>query len=217
MEGKRKVIMLAVSAMMVIVIGGIGLYYWYNSTYYVATEDARVTGDLVKVSPQISGKLLEFNVEEGDIVYQDQILGRQEMANLTDSNIEQSLIRAPINGLVIKKQANIGEIASSGQALAMLIDPEKLYISANIEETKLHRVKPGQMVDIRVDQFEGIRFIGKVTFVGLASNSTFSLLPTSTSGTFTKVVQRIPVKIELDKQDTLLLPGTNAVVKIHVK
>ncbi|MEL7568248.1 MAG: HlyD family efflux transporter periplasmic adaptor subunit [Dehalobacterium sp.] len=217
MEEKRKAMIFAVLTMMVVAISGIGFYYWYNSTYYVTTEDARVTGDLVKVSPQVSGKLLVFNVEEGDTVFEDQILGRQEMGSLSDSNIEQTLIRAPITGLVIKKQANIREMVSSGQALAMLIDPEKLYISANIEETKLNRVKPGHIVDITVDQFAGIKFTGKVTSVGLASNSTFSLLPTSTSGTFTKVVQRIPVKIELDRYDTLLLPGTNAVVKIHVK
>lgn len=99
----------------------------------------------------------------------------------------------------------------------MLIDPQRLYISANIEETKLRRIRPGQKVEITVDQFEGIKFTGKIKYVGQASNSAFSLLPTSTSGNFTKVVQKIPVNIEFDKQDAQLLPGTNAVIKIHVK
>ena len=99
----------------------------------------------------------------------------------------------------------------------MIVDPQKLYITANIEETKLGKVKQGQNVDITIDQIEGKTFTGKVKYVGKASNSTFSLLPTSTSGTFTKVVQRVPVKIEFDKVNSELLPGTNAIVKIHVK
>ena len=217
MNKKRKILMLIIFAVMIVALSGIGFYYWYNNTYFVSTEDARVTGDLIKVSPQIAGKLLEFNVEEGDSVSQDQILGRQEMTNLPDINVDQSIIRAPISGIVIKKVGNIGEIEAAGQSLAMIVDPQKLYLTANIEETKLGKVKQGQAVDITIDQIEGKTFTGKVKYVGKASNSIFSLLPSSTSGTFTKVVQRVPIKIEFDKVNSELLPGTNAIVKIHVK
>lgn len=216
MDKKRK-ILIVIGIVMFATLSGIVYYYWYNNTYFVSTDDARVTGDLIKVSPQINGKLLEFNVEEGDSVSQDQILGRQEMTNLPDINVDQSIIRAPINGIVIKKIGNVGEIEVAGQSLAMIVDPQKLYLTSNIEETKLGKVKQGQVVDITIDQIEGKTFTGKVKYVGKASNSTFSLLPTSTSGTFTKVVQRVPVKIELDKVNSELLPGTNAIVKIHVK
>lgn len=216
MDKKRK-ILIVIGIVMFAALSGIVFYYWYNNTYFVSTDDARVTGDLIKVSPQINGKLLEFNVEEGDSVSQDQILGRQEMTNLPDINVDQSIIRAPINGIVIKKIGNVGEIEAAGQSIGMIVDPQKLYITANIEETKLGKVKQGQNVEITIDQIEGKTFTGKVKYVGKASNSTFSLLPTSTSGTFTKVVQRVPVKIELDKANSELLPGTNAIVKIHVK
>jgi len=195
MNKKRKMLMIVILIVMIGALSGIVYYYWYNNNYFVSTEDAKVTGDLIKVSPQISGKLLEFNVEEGDSVSQDQILGRQEMASLPDTSVDQSIIRSPISGIVIKKVGNIGEIEAAGQTLAMIIDPQKLYINANIEETKLGKVKQGQTVDITIDQIEGKIFTGKVKYVGKASESTFSMLPTSTSGTFTKVVQRIPVKI----------------------
>jgi multidrug resistance efflux pump len=217
MNEKRKVLLFTILALMVVSLAGIGVYYWYNNRYYVSTEDATVTGDLVKVSPQISGRLLEFNMEEGDTAVKDQIMGRQEVINLSDAGIDQSVIRAPIDGIIIKKQCTVGEIESAGQTLAMMIDPKKLYINANIEETDLGRVKAGQAVDISIDQFKGERFTGNVKFVGEAANSTFSLLPSSTSGTFTKVVQRIPVKIEFYQHPGKFLPGTNAVVKIHVK
>lgn len=217
MNKKRKILMIAIFLVMIGALGGIGFYYWYDNNYFVTTDDARVDGDLIKVSPQISGKLLELNVEEGDNVSQDQIIGRQEMTNLPDTNVDQSIIRSPISGIVIKKIGHVGEIQAAGQSAAMIVDPQKLYITADVEETKLGRVKQGQTVDITIDQIEGKKFAGKVKYVGKAANSAFSLLPTSTSGTFTKVVQRVPVKIEFDKKDVQLLLGTNAIVKIHIK
>ncbi|MHB9093088.1 MAG: HlyD family secretion protein, partial [Eubacteriales bacterium] len=133
------------------------------------------------------------------------------------SNLEMAIIRAPITGLVLKKQGNIGEVVTPGQPLAMLVNPDKLYINANIEETKLERITPGEKVDIVIDEFPDKNFSGKVDSMGQATAATFSLLPTSTGGNFTKVVQKIPVKIELGKTDVKLRPGTSAVVKIHIK
>lgn len=217
MNEKRRKILIAVFAIMGMALLGIVFYYWYNNTYYVSTEDARVTGDLVKVSPKVSGKLIEFNIEEGESVVKEQILGRVEPGSLADKDIDQSVIRAPIDGVVVKKLGNVGEYESAGQALAVIIDPARLYITANIEETRLGRIKPGQPVDISIDQFSGSKFTGQVKYTGQAANSAFSLLSTSTGGSFTKVVQKVPVRIEIDEGDFKLLPGTNAVVKIHVK
>lgn len=98
-----------------------------------------------------------------------------------------------------------------------MIDPAGLYISANIEETKLEKVKPGQQAEIRIDQFTGKVFHGKVAGIGQAANSAFSLLPSSAGDTFTKVAQKVPVKIALEPTDVNLLPGTSAVVKIYIK
>lgn len=217
MNEKRKKIIYIIIAVMLLAFASIGVYYWYKNAYYVSTEDAKVMGDIVSVSPQITGKLLEINVEEGDVVVKDQILGRQGISNAQETNIDQSVFRAPINGIIIKKQGTVGEVISPGQTIAMMIDPNKLYITANIEETKLGNIKQGQKVDITIDQFSNKKFTGRVKYVGQASNSTFALLPSSTSGTFTKVIQKIPIKIEFDKSDSTLLPGTNAVVNIHIK
>lgn len=216
MKDKKKII-ITVFILMILVLGSVGIYYWYENTYFVSTEDAKVTADIIKVSPEISGKLVEFDVREGQRVTKDEILGRQEMINLSDNNLELAIIRAPISGIVIKEQGNVGEVVTPGQTLAMLIDPDKLYINANIEETKVELLKKGQPVEITLDQYGDRTFTGKVESIGLAANSTFSLLPTSTSGNFTKVVQKIPVKISLDKTDLYVAPGTNAVIKIHVK
>ena len=217
MNGNRKILLYLIFVVMIFALAGIGSYYWYNNTYFVSTDDASVTGDLIKISPQISGRLLEFDAEEGDRVIKGQILGRQEVINASDAGIEQSIIRAPIDGVILKRQCTVGEVESTGQTLAIMTDPRRLHINVNIEETKLGRIQPGQAVDITVDQFRGKRFSGRVKSVGQAANSSFSLLPTSTSGTFTKVVQKIPVKIEFDQHNVKLLPGTNAVIKIRVR
>lgn len=217
MKNKKNGLIIIILAAIVVSLSSIGFYYWYQNTYYVSTDDAQVSADFVSVTPQISGKLLELNIEEGDKVVKNQILARQDSSSIPDSSIDQSLIRSPIDGIVVKKQGTIGEIWSPGQTLATLVDPNKLYITANIEETKLGRIRLGQKVDITIDQFASQKFTGKIKSIGQSTQSALSLLPSSTSGTFTKVVQRIPVKIQLDKFNNKILPGTNAVVKIHVK
>lgn len=217
MKSKRKTLIAIILVLMVVCIAGVGLYYWYNNTYYVSTEDSTVTADLIRANAQISGKLVELGVDEGQTVAKGQIIARQDMGSLPDTSIDMSLVRSPINGTVIKKQGTIGEIVTTGQTLAYIIDSSNLYINANIEETKLAKVKAGQTVDITIDKFGSEKFTGKVQSIGQASASTFSLLPTSSGGTFTKVVQKIPVKIKLDKYNVQLEPGLNAVIKIHVK
>lgn len=217
MKEKRKTFIIGILMVMVVALGGIVYYYWYQNTNYVSTEDARVSADFVSVTPQISGKLLELNVDEGDRVTKNEILASQDMNGLPDTSVEQSLVRSPINGVVIKKQGTVGELLSPGQTLITLMDSSKIYITANIEETKLGKVKVGQLVEITIDQYSSKKFTGKVKSIGEVSNSALSLLSSSTSGTFTKVVQRVSIKIELDDFDSKILPGTNAVVKIHVK
>ncbi|MNR46691.1 putative multidrug resistance protein EmrK [compost metagenome] len=93
----------------------------------------------------------------------------------------------------------------------------ELFVTANIEETELVDVKLGNKVQMTVDAFPGVTFTGHVEKIGLGTNSSFSLMPASnTSGSFTKVVQRVPVKIGLeDYQGKQLIPGLNAVTKIE--
>jgi multidrug resistance efflux pump len=144
MNEKRKKLIYLILGVMIVAFACIGGYYWYQNTYYVSTEDASIQGDLVTVGPQISGKLMELDVEEGDTVVKGQIIGRQGISNPQNTNIDQTVLRAPINGIVIKKQGTVGEIISPGQTVAMIVDPSKLYVTANIEETKLGNVKQGR-------------------------------------------------------------------------
>lgn len=205
---------------MIITLAGVTWYYWYNNIHYVSTEDAKVDGDIYKASPQISGEILDVKVAEGDTVQAGQIIARLDDTALpAGGNNDLTMVRSPVSGLVIKKLAHAGEIGAAGQPVVMVVRPDALYVTANIEETDLHKVKAGQQVDIKLDSTPGHVITGRVDFIGEATLSTFSLLSQANSGgNFTKVVQRIPVRIKLDEMDkSQLIYGTNAEVKIHVR
>lgn len=217
---KKKAVLYAVLAAMIFTLSGVTFYYWYKSNHYVDTEDARVDGTIVKISPQISGKISEMNVAEGDPVREGAIIARQVDFNLkAGDNLDLSVIKSPVGGTIVKKYGNVGEVGVPGQPIAMVADLGSLYITANIEETKLYKVKVGQKVDFTIDSIPGVGFNGQVISIGDATVSTFSLLPSqNTGGNFTKVVQRIPVKIGIKNyQGQRLLPGMNAIVRIYVK
>jgi multidrug resistance efflux pump len=217
---RNKAVIYGILAAMILSLGGVSFYYWYKNTHYVDTENAHVDGTIVKVSPQISGIITEMYVEEGDLLQKGALIARQVDYTLSPgSNLDLSVIKSPISGTVIKKIGNVGEVGVPGSPVAMLADLNNLYITANIEETELARVKPGQAVEFTIDSTPGIKYSGWVLSIGEATVSTFSLLPSqNTSGSFTKVVQRIPVKIGINGyQGQRLLPGMNAVVRIYVK
>lgn len=217
---KKKAILYIVLAAMIFSLTGVTLYYWYKNSHYLDTEDARVDGTIVKISPQITGRISEMNVAEGDYVKEGAIIARQVDYQLTSGlNLDLAVIKSPIAGTVIKKIGNVGEIGAPGSPVAMVADLKSLYVTANIEETELYKVKTGQDVDFTIDSIPGVEFSGQVISIGEATVSTFSLLPSqSTSGSFTKVVQRIPVKIGIKSyQGQHLLPGMNAIVRIYIK
>jgi multidrug resistance efflux pump len=212
----KKKIGLGILSLMLLSGISYGVYTYMDSVRYVTTEDARIDAELVKVSPEISGRVLDVRAKEGDLVNAGETLARLEEKNTTLQNRDSALVRAPIAGKVIKRQVNEGELASPGQRLFLLANPSNLFVSARIEETKLRRIAVGQEVQFTVDAFPGKTLSGVVEEVGFATDSVFSLLPTSNvSGNFIKVTQRIPIKIKIiDAQGLNLLPGMNSVVKI---
>jgi multidrug resistance efflux pump len=216
---KRKAVLIVILVAMVIVGGGIGWKFWNDAQKYVSTEDARLAGDIYKVIPRVTGKVVSMQVNEGEHVVADQILGQQDSNNLNISMLDQATLRSPIEGTVIKTLIKPGEVASPGQTVAMIVDQSRLYVSANIEETEIHRIKQGQNVEIKVDTYAGLTLTGKVQEISKATASSFSLLPASnTSGNFTKVTQRIPVKISIDDQQGFdLSPGMSTTINIQVK
>jgi multidrug resistance efflux pump len=215
---KKQVLYLILAVVLLAGLGG-GYSFWYQSHYYITTEDSRIAGDIYRVMPRIPGKMTTLQVSEGDRVLADQVVGQQDSTNLSTSVLDQASLRSPIDGTVLKTMAKAGEVVSPGQTVALIVNKNDLYVSANIEEGDLHRVKVGQTVEFTMDTYSGVTLYGKVKEIGEATASTFSLLPaTNTSGNFTKITQRIPIKISIDDhQGSDLSPGLSTKIKIHLK
>lgn len=228
----RKAILGITIGGIVVVLLAIVVFYWYEDANFVTTEDARVSADLVTISPEIAGKIVEWDVKEGDMVRSGDLLGRQDLSAVLSSGVintaamgtissiaaEKASIKSPISGQVIKSSAVLGEMAVPGNALAVVADTDRLYIGANIDENKIGHVRIGQTVEMDVDAYPGVPFRGRVETIGRATASTFSLMPTQNSGgNYTKVTQIVPIKIHLlDTFNKALLVGMNTSVRILI-
>ena len=129
------------------------------------------------------------------------------LANLTYAKhqLKDTVIRAPMAGRVTKKTVEVGQFVHPGQPLMAIVSLHELWIVANFKETQLTHVRPGQRVKITVDTYPGEVVTGTVDSIQAGTGARFSLLPPeNATGNFVKVVQRVPVKIILDKQ---LNPG----------
>jgi membrane fusion protein (multidrug efflux system) len=136
-------------------------------------------------------------------------------------NLEYTVVRAPLKGVVSRKTAEIGQVVQAGQPLMALVPLEGVWITANFKETQVGAMRPGQRATVQVDAFGGHEFTGKVESIAAATGARFSLLPPeNATGNFVKVVQRVPVKILLDEgQDPehLLRPGMSVVPTVYTQ
>jgi len=140
----------------------------------------------------------------------------QSAVNQADLNLGYTKIRAEFEGNVSKRNVEPGQLASPDRALMALVDTREEWIVANFKETQLAKIHPGQKVKIEVDGYDGGKLYGKVESLQAGTGSRFSLLPAdNASGNFTKVTQRVPVKILLDKQLAELRPGMSAAVTVY--
>jgi membrane fusion protein (multidrug efflux system) len=141
-------------------------------------------------------------------------------ANLQAAELQLSYttLTAPVDGVVTHKAVEVGQIVAPGQGLMTVIPLKDVWVTANFKETQLANVHPGQRAEIRVDMY-GSSVTGRVDSIAGATGSKLSLLPPeNATGNFVKVVQRIPVKILVDRQDALTLrPGMNVDVTIFTK
>ncbi|MGD8979946.1 MAG: HlyD family secretion protein [Desulfobacterales bacterium] len=132
--------------------------------------------------------------------------------------LAHTTVTSPSDGVVAKKISHIGEVIKAGQPVAIIVDLNNIWVEANLEETQVEHVRLGQSVDLKVDAYPNTRFTGKVINIGAATASEFALIPENRSaGNFTKVTQRIPVKIEVIDPAEQLRPGMMVVVGIDIR
>jgi membrane fusion protein, multidrug efflux system len=130
-------------------------------------------------------------------------------------------LRAPFDGIVANRVAQLGQYVQPGNRLLALVPLDRMYIEANFKETQLQKLKPGQLVDIELDADPSKTVVGRVESLAPASGSQFSLLPPeNATGNFTKIVQRVPVRISVPVsgfEPGKLRPGLSVVVKVRTR
>src|SRR6185369_15265801 len=137
-------------------------------------------------------------LESQELLIHDDVKAKEAALELARINLDYTRITAPDNGIVSERKVRPGQLVSPGTQVISLIESD-VWVQANYKETQLAQMRPGDPAEIRVDAFPGLVLKGRVEQVAPASGSQFALLPPdNATGNFTKIVQRVPVKIVLD-------------------
>ncbi len=136
-------------------------------------------------------------------------------------NLDNTQIKAPSDGIIARKSAEVGQLATPGNPLIGFVGSESRWIIANFKETEIENIKVGKKVDIKIDALSGKNFNGEVESISSSTGATVTLMPPdNATGNFTKVVQRVPVKIKFLNLTTddfnQIQAGLSAVVKVHI-
>jgi membrane fusion protein (multidrug efflux system) len=175
-----------------------------KTTYEVAIAQVKAAQELAK---QVEASLetqrtLIKQTELGLPTQEAQIRQREAVLKGAELNLGYTKIYAPTDGYITKRTVEIGNQIQAGQPLMAVVPlaQEEIWITANYKETQLEKVKPGQKVEIKVDTFSGKKFYGRVDSIMSGTGGVFSLFPPeNATGNYIKIVQRIPVKIALEK------------------
>jgi membrane fusion protein, multidrug efflux system len=151
------------------------------------------------------------------VVKQEAVVEAKRALTAAEDQLAYTQIRAPLPGVIVKRYRHLGDFASAGVPILSMYNPDLTYVTANLEETRLEGVAPGNHAKLRIDAFSD-PFQGRVVWIDKSTGAQFALLPRNVvSGEFTKVVQRVPVRIAIDKDERwpLLRAGLSVEVEIN--
>ena len=210
-----KIRLLVILVIAVLAAAAFGVYYIFNTSNYVTTDNAQIDGNQISINAPATGTLIDWRGQQGTELHKNAPVGRIEIQS---GYVQpQLVIRSPADGTVAVDNGVEGSFVTAGTQLAIAYDSSGVFVTARVKETDIDRVQVGRAVDISVDAFPGEQLTGIVAEVKTGAAGVFSLFPQSnTSGNFQKVTQVIPVKITInDRKNLPLVPGMNATVKIH--
>ena len=161
-------------------------------------------------------KLLVIDAQVAALAFQASNLEAQLAQQAVD--VEDRTIRSPVMAVIDRTFVQPGEYVQAGQRILMLHNPGEVWIEANIKETQVGEIKLGQKVHVAVDAYPDDKFEGRISLIGSATTARFALLPTpNPSGNFTKITQRVPVRVKLVDMPKPLSPGMMVEVEIDLR
>lgn len=211
---KRFRIITVVAVVAFIIVFGLAGYLAVRNIAQVETFKARVAGHVVTVSSPGNGRLVSMPLEVGDYVARDEELAQMEVYPTAGGVAPGARvlipIRAPLSGVVLTVSAVEGDVRTSGQPLFSIVDPEDLWIEANIHETRIGRVKVGQPARVGIRALR-LSFPGRVESINPATTSALSGAPGATGAV------EVPVRIAVDTRGYSLYPGMSVEVRIQLE
>ncbi|XHR29665.1 MAG: HlyD family secretion protein [Chthoniobacteraceae bacterium] len=203
---------------------GVSRQYWEHARNALLQQEAALRQAQANVATQ-KASLVQATAQLDQVAQETQqievLKGERDalaaQAEQVRQEIDDRTLRAPGDGVVDRTFIHAGDYVQSGQWLMMLHDPADVWVEANVKETAVGRIKPGQKVRITVDAYPGLKVTGRVLRVGNAATNQFALLPSpNPSGNFTKITQRVPVRVAIDPPGRPLQPGLMVEVVIDV-
>lgn len=189
-------------------------------TANVALDQAKANlagGEASIVSAKANVALLEAQRKETEGTIRTLELQRDKAAR----DLGFTVLKAPYDGIVGNRSVQVGDLVSPGQRLLAIVPTHELYIDANFKETQIQHLVPGSKVNVHVDAYDDDPIVGTVESISPASGSVFSLLPPeNATGNFTKVIQRVPVRIALPQEaldSGRLRAGLSVVVDVDTR
>jgi membrane fusion protein (multidrug efflux system) len=197
----------------------------YGSVQNAQQAQSRIAGAqaaIARDTANLASARKQVDLLKAEIAQANAALARaQALQSQAELNLEYTSIAAPIDGVIGNRTLRTGQFVQAGTQLMSVVPIAGAYVVANFKETQLTDVRKGQAVDVAVDMFPAAIVHGHVDSIAPASGQEFALLPPdNATGNFTKVVQRIPVKIALDRVDSAaieLRPGMSVIPTIETK
>jgi multidrug resistance efflux pump len=225
-----RTIVIPILIVVVVLIAFFGYRYYYNSTHFVYTDNASVSGSIIQVGSLNAGQVSAVLTDVGQSVQKDQVVAKVTVgqtvamtasgaAKVDFANTQSQMtdVTSPLSGVIVARLADPGSTVSPGQPIVAVVDPTRLFVVANVSEVDLGRVRVGESVDVTVDSLN-VTLPGRVEAITPASAGSFSLIPQSNStGNYSKVVQVIPVRVSVDYGNLPLIVGSSVEVNIHVQ
>ncbi len=235
MNRKRIALYVAIGLLPILIGAAVaGWDVWYQSTYFVRSDEAQITGVIVPVAAPANGRVNELLVEVGDSVAEGDVLARIAVPAASAAAPgtasapvmrNQVTIRAPFSGAVVARPVTEGSAVTSGQTVLALVDLQNLWVVASIDERKVTQVRPGQPVEVYVKaldrtlQGEVVQVVpaaGAITTPGSAA-ATGQAAAAQRTASAPRLPQTVPVKIALQYRDEPLFPGMSVDAKIAVR
>lgn len=185
-----------------------------------AADAARAQVDAAQSSAGAAGASVT-NAQAGVRLANARLAAAQATRDNAQLQLSYTRVTAPVTGIVSRKQVEVGQLVQAGQPMLTVVSDTGVWVTANFKETQLEDLRVGQSVDLEIDAYGGARVEGRVESVSAATGAKFALLPPdNATGNFTKVVQRVPVRIRVTGtlgKDRPLRPGMSVVAHVATR